>query len=129
MHFVFLGVVFCRTDFLQILGRPKHPCRQLAIPLIGFAKDLHLLVKRPAGRTNKKKALVSQGFFDSNLSLNQLEIVCHTYVSYEVSISAKTRTSRGTTSYFSECTIKHEFSEFQTRTSCNICAVRDCVCI
>jgi hypothetical protein len=51
MRFVFLSVVFCRTDFLQIRGRPRHPCRQLTIPLIGLVGNFHPLERRPAGRT------------------------------------------------------------------------------
>jgi hypothetical protein len=51
MHFLFVRPVFCRTGFLQIPPRGGHPCRQLAVPLTGPARDLHPQEVRPAGRT------------------------------------------------------------------------------
>ncbi len=61
MRFVYLGVVFCRTDFLQIRSHPRHPCRQLMIPLIGLIGDFHSLEVGPAGRTQKNHSLLTVG--------------------------------------------------------------------
>ena len=67
MWFLFVGPAFCYSEFrslgfLQIRGRPRHPCRSLTIPPVGFVEDLafsprHLLVKTPYRAHHKKKGL------------------------------------------------------------------------
>ena len=56
MRFMYFGVAFGQKGFLQIRPRGRHPCPRLALPLIGCAKDFHLLELRPTRRTKKSSS-------------------------------------------------------------------------
>jgi len=64
MWFLFVGPAFC-YGFLQIRGHPRHPCRSLTIPPVGFVEDLalspHLLVKAPYRAHIKETARAVRG--------------------------------------------------------------------